>query len=921
MATTLIKSVKRKKEWVNSIMLFFLYSFCLFVVYAKYFFADQIPLSGDGLTWITDLSLLQNGIAVGEIPLWNKYLAGGIPFTANLIPQMLLGFLPVKIIVYINYIGMVALGGICAFAFFRRMGCSPWAALTISTCFLLSIHLGGARKSHISFLLTYAMVPVVMCVTIRYFEAEKIRWLIFSSALMALQFWVGALQPAIYADAFYMLFLIVFGVHYKIKWSRMIRHGLIWGFVYLGLIAWKLVPSLEITKVYAEAGAVSITDYNNFIYGSIHPVKLLQTIFPRIFGKDNIFLAFGFWNSSEMDIEIFLGHMMFVLVVLGAYKFRSDYRIRFFFFSMLLSFAYSALGHIRPLADLIYNIPIINGFRVPARALFLFIFSEYSIAAIVLSELHKESFRENACRKAGKIYGIILLVTTAAVAGAGITNGIQTGFTKDSFAGLMDYLENSILPECVIMVLCVLVLFYLMKPAKMLRRKAYQITCAVILLITVFETFSYTTMTQPDHVSSLTPTDYTSERIKEEIGDGKVWDAFAFIDGAHQSIISQSKAQSKGIPSVNAYSSFNNPRLYRMLTQDSEAPLNYSGLLTGSMKADQNAHLQNALLSMLGIKYIIDSDGLLVKDTSSYIIQNEPQVLTECASCVIPYDENNVSSYFEPFEIEKNTYYQVTANCDTDKAQTIRFDLYGGESYDKAEQEVVIALEEGHNEISVVVYSGDYDETKLGSIYWRFFGKVDIPLELTNVTLSKIRVTEEKDTYQRWLDTEDSAPIYLNTKARDILYVPDAVETIEDEKQLYEKTWAYQLDKVNYVTDEPARTIHSQDVDIRDIHFGYNAITAHITSPEEAVLNFSQCWYPGWRGYIDEKEVPVQRVNGLIMGMDLPSGEYDVKFVFVPTVFFCGVGVSLFTLLLVIIGGVITKQRKKKLADYVDQKR
>ena len=74
-----------------------------------------------------------------------------------------------------------------------------------------------------------AVFPVILYFIERYFTTRKLRWLLGSSVAMAAQFYLGMFQHTIYADIFLAIYLISFGLHYKMKIAVMLRHGMIWG--------------------------------------------------------------------------------------------------------------------------------------------------------------------------------------------------------------------------------------------------------------------------------------------------------------------------------------------------------------------------------------------------------------------------------------------------------------------------------------------------------------------------------------------------------------------------------------------------------------------------------------------------------------------------------------------------------------------
>jgi len=62
----------------------------------------------------------------------------------------------------------------------------------------------------------------------------------------------------------------------------------------------------------------------------------------------------------------------------------------------------------------------------------------------------------------------------------------------------------------------------------------------------------------------------------------------------------------------------------------------------------------------------------------------------------------------------------------------------------------------------------------------------------------------------------------------------------------------------------------------------------------------SDAFYPGWRASIDGRDVPLYRADYAIRGVPVPAGEHTVRFDYRPRSFYLGAGISLISLLLVI---------------------
>jgi len=902
------RAIRRISAWENNhrlqsaCLLFVIYGILLFSVYAQYYFQDMLPMSGDGVTFAMDQVFVKKMIEeTGEFPLWNKWLAAGIPFT-KISPTLLLSFLPIKEMIYTIYIVPIAMGAVFSYLFFREIRCSAWASLSMSLIYLFSIHLGGVRKSHGFIILSVAVFPVILYFVERYFTTRKLRWLIGSSVAMAVQFHLGALQLTVYADIFLVVYLISFGFHYKIKILTMLKHGMAWGMTYLGLIAIRLSPMLEQNLTYASAGSAG-TSYDTFVSFSIHPIKLIQMIFPEFFGRD-IYSALGSQYSSGIDIDIFLGYMVFLLIIWGAAFCIRDFRARFYLVSMCVAFLYSALGALPAIAHVLYQIPYLGDFRCPSRALYLFIFMAYTLAAIGLTTLKNWEAVKKFLRLSVRISGAILAVVVVAVVTAAMYAGISGGFSDASFEPIAKYVQTYLNESIVWILVSILGITLAMNLMRKYPRWGHSGICLIVGIATVAQTFPFTSVTQPSRVLDLNAVDEVSARLASEIGNWKVWDAFAGIDGGHESLVSLNRGMSKGIASINAFVAFNNPNLYRLFTQEEDAPMNYSGLLTGSLKASQNLKLQNSLLSMLGVRYLIDSSKIIESDSTFSRMNQAREVHYSSDSIVVPNSQGELSVQYEYFQPEPNVIYEISFSCDVTQEQKLYVDFYAGENYDGAAQQANFVISEGTTDYDAIIYAGNSDEFE--NIMWRVVSWGTEEFAMRDFQITKIASVAGE--YIPW-NPELDPSIYVNENARDILYIPDAIEQIEDTEILYRDTIYYALDRVNYMESWEDCTLHPENAVISNIDFGCNQITAKIETEEPTFVNFSQCHYPGWKAYVDGKETDLYMVNGVIMGMEVPKGTHEISFSFEPLSYAIGAAISGGTVIILLIGLGVTKRK------------
>lgn len=82
-----------------------------------------------------------------------------------------------------------------------------------------------------------------------------------------------------------------------------------------------------------------------------------------------------------------------------------------------------------------------------------------------------------------------------------------------------------------------------------------------------------------------------------------------------------------------------------------------------------------------------------------------------------------------------------------------------------------------------------------------------------------------------------------------------------------------------------------------------NESVLSIETDKEGLLFISDTHYPGWKGYIDGKEVKIYRANFAFRAIGIPSGEHEVRFIYEPESFLLGIKISLLSVL--VLGGII----------------
>lgn len=126
-----------------------------------------------------------------------------------------------------------------------------------------------------------------------------------------------------------------------------------------------------------------------------------------------------------------------------------------------------------------------------------------------------------------------------------------------------------------------------------------------------------------------------------------------------------------------------------------------------------------------------------------------------------------------------------------------------------------------------------------------------------------------------------SIEVYENKDARPLFYFADGVEVIEiGEEEAYQKLLESPLKSKSIFIE----CVSCDDLDINgrgEIILekkSNNRIQLKTKSESNQLLVFSQNHLPGWRAYLDDKEIPIYTAGSVYMSVFIPEGEHRVLF-------------------------------------------
>jgi hypothetical protein len=64
--------------------------------------------------------------------------------------------------------------------------------------------------------------------------------------------------------------------------------------------------------------------------------------------------------------------------------------------------------------------------------------------------------------------------------------------------------------------------------------------------------------------------------------------------------------------------------------------------------------------------------------------------------------------------------------------------------------------------------------------------------------------------------------------------------------------------------------------------FSTDSLAIDVHAPSDGTLVVNDAWYPGWRAWVDGREVPIRRANGFVRAVPVPAGDHAVTMRFEP---------------------------------------
>lgn len=854
---------------------FFIF-FLFFLLTIFYFFKPltegKILAPGDGKSFFLPL---KEYFSKNEISFWFPYEFLGLPYvsilqTAFFYPfNFLYKVFPLPFTYNLLFLLHLSSASFFTFLYLKEIGSKKISSVFSGIVFSLSGFL-IAHKGHLTILNASIYLPLILYLNERLKKTLGFKYSILSSIAISLQIFAGHFQISFYSNL--LLFFYIIYNFFQITKEKRLKFLI---FSFLPFFFSLLITSPQIFSTYEiiKQSPRQSWDFFEFTSYSFEPYMIIQAIFPFIFGTEYGGKYWASWNITEMNI--FIGILPLILSISVIYKKKEKKIINFWLLILIVSL-FLAIGKYNAIYKILYNIPLLNLFRVPARHIFEFHFSIAVLAGIAFDYLEKKEFLKKFLKNLIFLFLFILIFSLVLKSFLSSEKNIQI-FNESSKKMLLKSftLKNKAFKVPIIFLTLYLILAFL----KLNFEKKF--LEHLLILTFFFEAFSF---------GNYHDSNYPSKEYMEIFKEKK---AIIFLREnlknerilTFERDLSNIKYVPLKIRKLNGYDPF--------ILKDFET---LTGLKAGGECLDQsNLILNNKFLSTLNLKYILKEKNINLdfKIINPKIKIEIPLGKTFEGEIKLKAKSRNLPAKIETkVNLKKNNFYifQFEGKANEKVLKGVSMDLYGGQSYDSGEQELYVEpaeLGKNFRFYSKLINTKDIPE----ETYLRLFSFSMKEIILKNIKLFEVIDYSIEEPYLKVFE-DGEFEIYENKNVLEKLF---SVENLKAVKDIYEiksffKEENFDPEREGLIFEKDLKEIKKTDFEkakINLIEIKNDKIKFETISKGESFIIFSEQFYPGWRCKINGEKTKIFKTNGVLIGFIVPPGKNLVELKFFPdSIFF-----------------------------------
>ena len=365
--------------------------------------------------YLAESDLYENGLPIflSPVRIWSSFEFSGLPVLADpanftfYLPSLLFGRLLHSWTAVVMSAPLLA--ACFTYAYVFSLTRSRTAAVFSALAYGLSEEM-LERLRHLNHVHAIAWLPLIVLSLDRVRGVRPARWMVIGAVAVGSSILAGHPQPALYA--MYCAGLYALAGLIVDTGSRRTRPaaegelrltGAWWrpwantaAMCALGILlsSVKALPLAEASSLVVRSEGLT---FDRFVGPSLTGPQMFSFVFPTIL------------HAPTTELPTYVGIATLVLALVGAARFRSNWRVAFWCLMSLVGVG-MALGDATPLVDAAYYVPLYSWFRNLSRHMFLFAFGSSVLAGVGLAALERRHvMRRQLLGAAGAVAGVMVL--------------------------------------------------------------------------------------------------------------------------------------------------------------------------------------------------------------------------------------------------------------------------------------------------------------------------------------------------------------------------------------------------------------------------------------------------------------------------------------------------------------------------------
>jgi hypothetical protein len=858
-----------------------------FIFYFNFIFSNGFWAAGDGIdSYMPSRKFLVESIQHFRIPLWNEYINSGAPFLEDIqsavfyIPNLLLySVLPFELA--FNYILLLhfSLAGIFTY-FYLLQRFDKRAAFLGGLAFMFCAAL-NARRGHVTIENAIVWLPLILYFYEKLLLTRKKKFVIMMSMAFATQIFAGFIQISFYTGIALLIYFI-FSLRRYPTLKQWLSDKVNFAIFTIGFAALQLIPTYMLGK-YVGRDSIPFEVFASYSLSFRH---LITLIFPFYYGSDAPSSLFNIPNLSDQGVIEFMFYagilpLFFFLYVVYRY-WRSDSFVKLWSTVAIVSLILALGNSIPPIEHIMYRIPLYNMFRVSARFLFVFDLSVAVLFAKLFHEMLLGNINLQDLKAKIRLWSVSIVVLTFGML-YGIQNLVKYIIKADPTNAniallLKNYtLSNPAIYLPIIIIIVSNVILFLTNKMKMNSKVIFILFVCFVFVDLQLLGYNYSNNFNNPKISNL-PQELNKIIAPEE----RIWPIFN-SDDYYLGGLTPNRNIYFDISTINGYVTFQ-PENFKKILNFNERGVNLNWL---------DLLANNQIISSLNTKYIVVNENLSNKIESINQINNsKTESLLELKNINLNLTEQPYVLHEEKINIKPNSIYKIRVKLNRPinvYKGNVSLDFYGGPEYDKGDQKLFML-----NGDTLEGYITTGDKVPDNNVAFRIISTSSEPIIVQTCQLMRlIPDTQSRPLYKEIL-SNNNHKIYENLNVLPRFYSVNQIKDIAEEPfSIYNND----LSQTAVLEDYRGKLeVSKSEIERIAYNSGYAKIK-NINNNGGSFIVFSETYFPGWKAFIDGKQVSIYKVNGLTQGVYVDKGEHIIEFKYFPSSLIIGFIIFIVTLL------------------------